>query len=166
MRIRIIGAALAIVCLCLSAPMALANSFPNRAVTITNIYAAGGGTDLVARALAQVLRKKWNVPVIVRSRPGAGGKIATASVAHAAPNGYHLLITDVSYSIAPNVYAKLPYDPLKDLQPVELLSTVEQVLVINSQVSANSLSEFVAYAKANRGKLSFASWPALALPTI
>lgn len=134
-----------------------ATDYPTRTVTITNIYAVGGGTDLVARAIAQKLSQKWKVPVVVESKPGAGGTIAASSVAKAPADGYNLLITDVSYSIAPSVYAKLQYDPQKDLEPIILLNTVPQVMVLDPKVPAKSVDELVAYCKANPGTLLYAS---------
>ena len=150
-------AGLSLAGLCLAAPIAGAADFPTKAITITNIYAVGGGTDLVARAIAQKLSEKWKVPVIVESKSGAGGTIAASAVAKATPDGYNLLVTDVSYSIAPSVYAKMPYDPLKDLQPVMLLNTVAQVIAMDPTVPVKSVAELVAYCKANPGKLLYAS---------
>jgi tripartite-type tricarboxylate transporter receptor subunit TctC len=136
---------------------AQAGSFPDHPVTILNIYAPGGGTDLVARSIGQILSEKWKQPVIVVSRPGAGGIIAAHAVASSPRDGYTLLITDVSYSIAPSVHAHLQYDPIKDLQPISLLNTVEQVLVVNSSLPFNTLQDLVAFARAYPGKLTFAS---------
>lgn len=138
-------------------PASAADSFPSRTVTITNIYAPGGGTDVVARALAQKLSEKWKVPVIVESKPGAGGTIAAGYVARQAPDGYNLLVTDVSFSIDPSIYKKLPYDPIKDLVPVSLLNTVTQAMTINPSLPVNSVADLVAYAKKNPGKINYAS---------
>lgn len=148
-------------CLLASLGLTAANAetagYPTKTVTITNIYAVGGGTDLVARALGQKLSEKWKVPVIVESKPGAGGTLATAAVANAPADGYSLLITDVSYSIAPSVYAKLRYDPRNDLKPIILLNVVPQVMVLDPSIPARSLSELIAYSKADPGKLIYAS---------
>lgn len=134
-----------------------ADNFPNRTVTITNIYAPGGGTDVVARAVGNKLSEKWKVPVIVESKPGAGGTIAANYVARQAPDGYNLLVTDVSFSIDPSIYKELPYDPFKDLAPITLLNTVTQALTINPSLPVNSIAELVAYAKQNPGKINYAS---------
>lgn len=149
--------ALSLAGMCLITSTAGAVEFPTKRITITNMYAVGGGTDVVARAIAQKLSEKWNVPVIVESRSGAGGTIAAGMIAKSPPDGYNLLITDVSYSIAPSVYAKLQYDPIKDLQPVILLNTVAQVMVVNPSVPVKTVAELVAYAKANPKKLLYAS---------
>jgi tripartite-type tricarboxylate transporter receptor subunit TctC len=134
-----------------------AADFPSRPITITNIYAAGGGTDVITRVIGQKLTEKWNVPILVDSKSGAGGTIATAYVTRQPPDGYNLLVTDVSYSIAPSMYAKLAYDPYKDLTPVVRINTLTLALVVNPVVPARSIAELVAYAKANPGKLSYAS---------
>ena len=134
------------------------SDYPNRTITITNLYTPGGGTDVVARAIGQKLCEKWKVPVIIESKPGAGGTIAAAYVARQRPDGYSLFITDVSYSIVPSMYTKLAYDPLKDLVPVSLLCTVTQALTINPEIlPVNSIAELVAAAKKEPNKLTYAS---------
>lgn len=134
------------------------SDYPNRTITITNLYTPGGGTDVVARAIGQKLSEKWKVPVIIKSKPGAGGTIAAAYVARQRPDGYSLFITDVSYSIVPSMYTKLAYDPLKDLVPVSLLCTVTQALTINPEIlPVNSIAELVAAAKKDPNKLTYAS---------
>jgi tripartite-type tricarboxylate transporter receptor subunit TctC len=135
-----------------------ADDFPNKTITITNLYAAGGGTDVVARAIGQKLTEKWKVPVIIESKPGAGGTIAAAYVARQPADGYNLFVTDVSFSIVPSMYTKLTYDPLKDLVPLSLLCTVTQALTINPEVlSVDTVKELVEAAKKNPNKLTYAS---------
>jgi tripartite-type tricarboxylate transporter receptor subunit TctC len=134
-----------------------AGGFPDKPITITNIYAPGGGTDLVARAIGRKLTEMWNVPVVIESKPGAGGTIAAAYVARQPADGYNLLITDVSYSITPSVYKHLSYDPLKDLVPVMLVNNVTLALTINPALPINTVAEFVDYAKKNPNKLLYAS---------
>jgi len=136
---------------------AMADDYPSKPITITNLYAVGGGTDIVARAIGQKLTEKWKVPVIVESKPGAGGTIAAAYVARQPADGYSLFITDVSFSIVPSIYKKLAYDPLKDLTPVILLNTVTQALTINPELKVNTVAELVDYAKKNPDKLLYAS---------
>jgi tripartite-type tricarboxylate transporter receptor subunit TctC len=134
-----------------------ADDFPNKTITITNIYAVGGGTDLIARAIGRKLSEKWHVPVIIDSKPGAGGTIAAAYVARQPADGYNLLVTDVSFSIVPSVYKKLTYDPMKDLAPVILINSVTQALTISPELPVNTVPDLVAYAKKNPGKLVYAS---------
>ena len=132
-------------------------SFPNRTITITNIYAPGAGLDVVGRAVAQKLSEKWKVPVIVESRPGAGGTIAAGSVARQPADGYSLLLTDVSFSINPSIYKHLSYDPRNGFQPIALMNSVTQALSLNAKLPVKSLAELVAYAKQNPTKLIYAS---------
>lgn len=136
---------------------AAADDFPTKTITITNIYAVGGGTDLIARAIGRKLSEKWNVPVIIESKPGAGGTIAAAYVARQPADGYNLLVTDVSFSIVPSIYKKLAYDPMKDLTPVILINSVTQALTISPELPVNTVPELVDYAKKNPGKLVYAS---------
>ncbi len=139
------------------APVAGADSYPNKPIRITNMYAPGGGVDVVARVLGQKLTEKLGQPVIVESRPGAGGTIAAAAVAKQPADGYNLLITDVSFSISAGVYKDLTYDAGKDFTPIILLNTVSQALVVNPSVPVKTVPELVAYAKANPDKLMYAS---------
>ena len=145
--------------ICASAANAqTADDFPNKAIIITNLYVVGGGTDVVARAIGQKLTEKWKVPVIVESKPGAGGTIAAAYVARQPADGYSLFITDVSFSIVPSVYTKLTFDPLKDLVPVSMLCTVTQALTINPEMlPAKSVAELIDAAKKEPNKLTYAS---------
>jgi tripartite-type tricarboxylate transporter receptor subunit TctC len=139
------------------APVVCADSYPNKPIRITNMYAPGGGVDVVARVLGQKLTEKLGQPVIVESRPGAGGTIAAATVAKQPADGYNLLITDVSFSISAVVYKDLTYDAGKDFTPIILLNTVSQALVVNPSVPVKTVPELVAYAKANPDKLMYAS---------
>jgi tripartite-type tricarboxylate transporter receptor subunit TctC len=135
-----------------------ADDFPNKTITITNLYAAGGGTDVVSRAIGQKLTEKWKVPVIIESKPGAGGTIAAAYVARQPADGYSLFVTDVSFSIVPSIYTKLTYDPLKDLVPVSLLCTVTQALTINPEtLPVTTVAGLVEVAKKEPTKLTYAS---------
>jgi len=121
------------------------------------VYPPGGGIDILARALGQRLTEVWGVPIIVDNRPGAGTTIGAALVAKAPADGYTLLMTDVSFSITPSLYAQLPYDAVKDFAPVTLLNRVTDVLVVHPSVPATTVRELIAYAKANPGKMLYAS---------
>jgi len=120
-------------------------------------FAAGGVQDIVARSLHAELGTLLGRTVIVENRPGAGGTIGTGSVAKSAPDGQTLILAAASHTIAGSLYAKLPYDPLKDFTPIAHIGNVDYVLLVSSTVPAKSMAEFVAYAKANPGKLNYAS---------
>ena len=152
--------------LLVSASARAADDYPSKTITIVNLYAAGGGLDLVARAIAQKLSEKWKVPVIVENKPGAGGTIAAGYVARQPADGYAFFVTDVSYSIVPSMYANLRYDPVKDLQPVVLLNTVTQAFTIHPSVGVNSIKELVDLAKKEPGKLTYASAGIGSLPNL
>jgi tripartite-type tricarboxylate transporter receptor subunit TctC len=132
--------------------------YPNRPLRIVVPFPAGGTTDIIARAVAQKLTEATGQPVVVDNRPGAGGNIGAELVAKSAPDGYTLLMGTVgTHAINPNIYAKMPYDHVRDFAPVILVAGVPNVLEINPSVPVNSVQELIAYAKANPGKLSFAS---------
>jgi tripartite-type tricarboxylate transporter receptor subunit TctC len=133
--------------------------YPNRQITIVVGFSAGGSTDIVARLLAEEMRKSWGQPVVVDNRPGAGGNIGAALVAKARPDGYTLLMGSVGpLAINASLYAKMPYDNLKDFTPVCLVVHVPNMLVVNpAAMPVHSFAEFVALVKANPGKYFFAS---------
>jgi len=126
-------------------------------VRIVVPFAAGGVQDILARSINQEFGAKIGRTVIVENRPGAGGTIANASVAKSSPDGTTLLLAAASHTITGHVYAKLPYHPLKDFTPVAHIGNVDYVLMINGDLPAKSVREFINYAKANPGKLNFAS---------
>src|SRR5881227_369126 len=142
-----------------AAPVAIGQAaYPTKPVRIVVPFPAGGTTDIIARATAQKLSEAWGQQVIVDNRPGAAGNIGAELVAKAAPNGYTLLMGTVgTHAINASLYAKMPYDHVKDFAPVILVAGVPNVLVVNPQVPVNSVPELIAYAKANPGKLNFAS---------
>ena len=120
-------------------------------------FGAGGVQDILARAINTELGTLLGRSVIVENRPGAGGTIGTAVVAKAAPDGNTLILSAASHTIGGSLYAKLPYDPIADFTAVAHIGTVDYVLMISSAVPAKSVREFIAYAKANPGKLNYAS---------
>ncbi|MCY1164666.1 MAG: tripartite tricarboxylate transporter substrate binding protein [Pseudomonadota bacterium] len=135
-----------------------AQTFPDKPIRIVVPFAAGGSSDLLARSVARFMSDGLKVPVIVDNRPGAGGVIAMDAVAHAAPDGYTVLFaTNGTHSIGPALYPARKIDPLKDLAPIGLLHTLPNILLVNPGVPAKNVSELIAYAKANPGKLNFAS---------
>jgi tripartite-type tricarboxylate transporter receptor subunit TctC len=121
-------------------------------------YPAGGPLDTVARLLGQKVAESVKQPVIVDNKPGAGGNIGADSVAKSAPDGYTILMGAVAtHAINPTLYAGIPYDPIRDFQPVTQLASTPNVLIVNNSVPAANVREFIAYAKANPGKLNFGS---------
>ncbi|MBV7483792.1 tripartite tricarboxylate transporter substrate binding protein [Bordetella sp. BOR01] len=137
--------------------VAQAAAYPEKPIRIVVVYPPGGGIDYVARELARELNKAWNVPVVVENKPGAGTTLGTAAVAQADPDGYTLLMTDVSFSIAPSLYKTLPYDAVSDFAPVCLVNTVADILVANPAVHADSVRQLIDLAKAKPGSLVYAS---------
>jgi tripartite-type tricarboxylate transporter receptor subunit TctC len=132
--------------------------FPERTVRIVVPFDAGGTVDAVARALANRLNAKWNVPVIVENRPGAGNTIGAAAVAKAEPDGYTLLFANTSVSVNPSLFKSLPYDTLRDLAPVIYLSPSPNVLLAQNTLGIGTLKELIALAKARQATpLSYAS---------
>jgi tripartite-type tricarboxylate transporter receptor subunit TctC len=132
--------------------------YPTKPIRLVVPFPPGGATDLIARAVAQKLGETWGQSVVVDNRPGAGGNIGTELVARSAPDGYTLEMGTVgTHAINASLYSKIPYDHVKDFAPVILVAGVPNVLVVNPAVPANSVQELIAYAKANPGKLNFAS---------
>ena len=135
-----------------------AAEYPEQPIRLVVPFAAGGGTDVLARMIGQKLSEAWKVPVVVDNRPGAGGTIGSAAVARAAADGYTVLLGSIStHAIAPGLYAKLPYDPVKDFQPVARAGITPFVMTVHPAVSANSIAELIALAKASPKKYDFAS---------
>lgn len=131
---------------------------PNKAVRIVVPFSAGGSTDTVARIMADKLSPALKQPVIIENRPGAGGAIGSDVVAKSPADGATLLVgTSSTLAIAPHLYSNLPYSPARDFAPISLLGTSDVLLVVTPKVPARTLRELIAYAKANPGKLTFAS---------
>jgi len=121
-------------------------------------FAAGGGTDAIARVLAEKLSARLGQPVVVENKAGANGVLAATAVARAAPDGYTIFMTtNSSQTAAPFLLKTIPYDPVKDFAPVSRMGNLPFIMVIGRAVPANNFAEFVAYAKANPGKLNYAS---------
>jgi tripartite-type tricarboxylate transporter receptor subunit TctC len=136
--------------------------WPNKPVRLVVPFNAGGTTDILARAVAQELTKALGQSFVVDNRAGAGGNIGADLVAKSAPDGYTLLMGTVgTHAINKSLYAKMPYDPQKDFQPVTLVAGVPNVMVVNAEKAAarriNNVQDFIKLAKANPGKLNMAS---------
>ncbi len=137
---------------------AQAPAYPAKPIRLVVPFPPGGATDILARAVAQKLTEAWGQQVLVDNRPGAGGNIGSELVAKAAPDGYTLEMGTVgTHAINASLYAKMPYDHVKDFVPVILVAGVPNVLVVHPSVPVNTVAELIAYAKANPGKLNFAS---------
>ena len=149
-------AALVLTC---SASHALAQAFPTKPARIVVPFAAGGAVDQLARILAKNLSEDpgWGQPVLVENRPGGGAMIGTDHVAKSAPDGHTIGLVAASYVIQPILQSKMPFDIFKDLQPVTLATWQPHVLVVHPSVPAQSVKDLIGYAKANPGKLGFAS---------
>ncbi len=135
-----------------------AQGYPVKPLRLVVPFPAGGNTDLYARPIAQKLGELLGQQVLVDNRPGAGGSIGGELVAKALPDGYTLIAgTTSTFGIGPNLYRKLPYDPLRDFAPVILGALAQNMLIVHPSVPARSVRELVAIARAHPGKLNFAS---------
>jgi tripartite-type tricarboxylate transporter receptor subunit TctC len=155
--IRRAGLAL-LFCLAPLVQAAFGQSYPERPIRIVSPNPAGGSNDTIVRIVAAKMSTILDTPIIIDNRGGAGGKIGAEAVAHATPDGYTLLASSVStHSFAPVVTAKLSYDPIKDFEPISLIALVQNLLVVNPKLPATTVQELVALAKAQPGKLNYAS---------
>ena len=133
-------------------------AYPDKPIRMLVGFAAGGGTDTTARAIGIPLAEALGQQVIVDNRPGAAGNIAADITAHSVPDGYTILMgTIAALAINPSLYQKLPFDPLKDFEPISLVVSSMNVLVVHPSVAAKSVKELIALAKAQPGKLSYGS---------
>jgi tripartite-type tricarboxylate transporter receptor subunit TctC len=138
--------------------VARAQAYPNKPIKMVAPSTPGDAPDVIARLVADKLSVVLGQQVVVENRPGAGGVVGSDAVAKAAPDGYTLIMGNAgSHGINAAVYSKLPYDIQRDFVPVSQVAIAPNIVVINPGIPANSVSEFIAYAKANPGKLSYAS---------
>ncbi|HEY9531195.1 MAG TPA: tripartite tricarboxylate transporter substrate binding protein [Burkholderiales bacterium] len=136
----------------------LAQSYPSKPVRLLVPFPPGGGVDITARALAQELSAPLGQPVVVENRPGAGGNVAAAEVARSAPDGHTLFVTlNALHAISPHLYAKLPFDAMKDFSFITPLVSFNNVLVVGPAAPMRSVQDVIAEAKRAPGKLTFAS---------
>jgi tripartite-type tricarboxylate transporter receptor subunit TctC len=133
------------------------SKYPTRAIHIVVGFAAGGGNDIIARIFGQKLSESLGQPVIIENRPGGGAIVATEHVARSAPDGYTLLVGSSGIAINPAVYAKLPYDPIRDFVAISELASFPLILIVNAASPIKSVAELVAHAKANPDKTNYAS---------
>ena len=139
-------------------PGLFAQPYPNRPVKLVVPYSAGTTTDVLGRLYALKLGEALQQPIVVENRAGAGGNIAGEAVARSAPDGYTItLSTSAVHATNPALYAKLPFDPIKDFSHITLLASAPNMLAINPAIPARTMAELIAYAKANPGKLTYIS---------
>jgi len=136
---------------------ASAQTYPTRVIRIIVPQSAGGSTDLVARPIAKIMAESLGQPVIVDNRPGAGSIVGCDAVAKSPPDGYTLLMVAASFSISPSLVKQLPYDAVRDFSPITQISAFPNILVVRASSPIKSVAEFIAYAKANPGKLNYGS---------
>ncbi|MDF3837278.1 tripartite tricarboxylate transporter substrate-binding protein, partial [Cupriavidus basilensis] len=137
---------------------ARAQGFPSRPVRLVVPYPAGGATDVLARAIAEPLGKAWQRPIVVENRPGASGMIGADAVAKADPDGHTALLTITTLVQAPSLYAKAPFDPVRDFAPVSQLGTTSLVFAVHSSVPARTLAEFIALVKSKPRQFNYGSF--------
>ena len=140
-----------------SLPAAAQGAYPDKPVKIIIGFGPGSGTDILARMIAEELRLALGQPFVVDNRPGASAQIAASAAAKSPPDGYTLFLTsNSSHSVNPHMFKKLPYDPIADFTPIGGIAYFPFILAVNASVPAKTPQEFVAYARANKGKLNYA----------
>ncbi|MEO8507092.1 MAG: tripartite tricarboxylate transporter substrate-binding protein, partial [Betaproteobacteria bacterium] len=156
---RRIGVFLAVALLALTpATLALAQAYPTKAVKMVVPFPPGGPLDNAGRLIAQKLSDMWGQTVVVENKPGAGGNIGADFVAKSPADGYTILLGALStHAVNPSLYKTMPYDAAKDFAPITLIAVTPNVLVVNASSPVNNVKEFIAYARANPGKLAFGS---------
>ena len=155
--LRIVYGAAAIAALAFNPDVAPAQAYPAKPIRLIFPFPPGGPTDLLGRAVAQKLSDQMGQPVVADTRPGAGGNLGLELAAKAPPDGYTLVLSSPLVAISPSLYAKLNYDPAKDLAPISLIAVIQNVLLVHPSVPAKSLKELIQLARAAPGRLSFGS---------
>lgn len=134
-----------------------ANVYPDKSISLVVVFGPGGTSDVVARIVGQSLSEELKQPVVIENRPGAGGNIGARYVSRSAPDGYTLLAGFPGLTTNGALYSKLSYDPGKDFEPISLLASAPNVIVINGKSPRDSIKKLVEYGKAHRGELNFGS---------
>lgn len=141
-----------------AAGRAIAQGYPERTITIVVPFAPGGSTDILARIVAEHLRRALGQAVVIENRTGASGNIGTATVARAAPDGYTFLFNTMSvHTMNQALFTAMPFDGVKDFSPIAMLAYVTNTMVVHRSVPANTVAEFIAYAKEKPGRIAYAS---------
>jgi tripartite-type tricarboxylate transporter receptor subunit TctC len=154
---NVLRLAFGVIALALATCSIASAQYPTRPVRLVVGFAAGGPTDILARRMAQYLSEKLGQQFIVENKPGATGNVATEYVLNAPPDGYTILVTTTANAINMTFYSKLSFDFLRDATPVAGLASISYMMLLNPGVPAKTVPEFIAYAKANPGKVNFAS---------
>ena len=155
---RIVGRLAAALVISVVTQTLFAQPYPSKPVRIVVNFPAGGVADLYGRIIAAKVQEAWGQPVVVENRTGAGGNIGADAVAKSAPDGYTLNMSAIGpHAINVSLFSKMPYDPVKDFAAVALVLEAEGLLVLHPSIPASSVAELIAYARANPGKLTFAS---------
>ena len=157
MSIQIPGAGALLAAFVTIAGVVHAQTYPMKSVRMLVPFPPGGGTDYTARLIGQKLSELWGQPVVIENRPGASTTIASEIVARAAPDGHTLIMGSVNHTINPSLYAKLPYDTIKDFAPVTVAVTASYVLVVHPSLPARSVKELIALARARPGQINYST---------
>jgi tripartite-type tricarboxylate transporter receptor subunit TctC len=155
-RFVVAGLVAAVAATCAAAARA-ADAWPARPITLVVPFAAGGTTDIIARAVGQKLGDALHQTVIVENRPGAGGTMGAATVAKSPADGYTLFMATVAHTMAPGLYKSLPYDFTKDLDPIGLVALTPNVLLVNPSLPVKSVPDLIGWLKSHPGQVNFGS---------
>src|ERR1700730_10629682 len=131
------------------------DAYPSRPVRLLVPFAPGGAVDIVARTLGDDLSKRWGQAVVVQTRPGAGGVVASEAAAKAAPDGYTLIIVATGHALNPHLYAKLPYDSFNDFTPISLIGTSPNMLLVRTDSPIKTLADLIAAARERPGQITY-----------
>jgi tripartite-type tricarboxylate transporter receptor subunit TctC len=154
--VRALASVVALICIAAAAGESPAQTYPARPVRLVVPFGAGGPTDVIARIVAQKLSEAWGQQVYTENIPGAGGNTGVATVARAAADGYTMLVVSTGFMVNPSMYAKIPYDPVKDFAPVTLVAASPNVVSVNPGFAAKTLNELIELVGAHPGTYSFA----------
>jgi tripartite-type tricarboxylate transporter receptor subunit TctC len=149
-------AAAAVTMFCAVGTASAQSPFPSKAVHIFVPYAAGGGVDILARTLGDVVSRHWGQTVVIENRPGAGGVVASQALATSQPDGYTLIVVASGHATNPFLYPKIPYDTFRDFAPISLLASSPNILLVRADSPFRTLGDMIAQARAKPGSLSFA----------
>ena len=156
MALRALAFMAALLCAAIVSGQSSAQTYPARPVRLIVPFGAGGPTDVIARLVAQKLSERWGQQVYIENLPGAGGNTGVATVARAPADGYTILVVSTGFMVNPSMYAKVPYDPIKDFAPITLVAASPNVVSVHPSFPAKTLKELVELVKAHPGKYSFA----------
>ena len=154
--VRALAFIAALLCAVIGSGQSSAQTYPARPVRLIVPFGAGGPTDVIARLVAQKLSERWGQQVYTENLPGAGGNTGVATVARAPADGYTILVVSTGFMVNPSMYAKVPYDPIKDFAPITLVAASPNVVSVHPSFPAKTLKELVELVKAHPGKYSFA----------